>query len=140
MPVNNNDGQKRYGRFIKLVKAAYVGSLKTENIYKTGQDLWRKVKHDPDEYQRVVNDPKSHSAKQKRNTITFWAKAASKRWSTLDAQNSAAGESTREIYDSKDTEQIPPTKVVVVDEEEGSEGEIFSYILIFYFCIWFNVT
>ena len=43
MPANNNDGQKRYERFIELVKAAYVGSLKTENIYKIGQDLWWKV-------------------------------------------------------------------------------------------------
>ena len=76
---------------------------------------------------------------------------------TLDAQNSADGESTTEISDSndteeifdskdkekisdsEDTEQIPLTKVVVVDEEEeGSEGESFSYILIFYFCIWFQ--
>ena len=101
----------------------------------------------------MVNDLKSRSAKQ-QNTITFWAKAASKRRSTLDAQNSAAGESTTEISDSNDTEEIfdskdkekisdsedteqfPLTKVVVVDEEEeGSEGESFSYILIFYFCI-----
>ena len=63
MSANNNDGQKRYERFIGLVKAAYIGSLKTENIYKTGQDLWRKVKHDPDEYQRVVDDLKSRSAR-----------------------------------------------------------------------------
>ena len=83
----------------------------------------------------MVNDLKSRSAKQ-QNTITFWAKAASKRRSTLDAQNSAAGESTTEISDSEDTEQFPLTKVVVVaEEEEGSEGESFSYILIFYFCI-----
>ena len=163
MPANDSDGQKRYERFIELVielvKAAYVGSLKTENIYKNGQDLWRKVRHVPDEYQQVVNDLKSRPAKQKQSTITFWGKAASKHWSTLDAQNSAAGESTTEIFyskdieeifdskdkeqisGSKDTEQIPPTKVVVMDEEEeGSEGESFSYILIFYFRIWFNAT
>ena len=101
-------------------------------------------KHDPDEYQQVVNDLKSCCAKQKQNTITFWAKAASKRRCTLDAQSSAARESTteishskdtNEIFDSKDkeqisdckdTEQIPPTKVVVVDEEEErSEAESF---------------
>ena len=61
-------------------------------------------KHDPDEYQQAVNDLKSHSVKQKQKTITFWAKAASKRRSTLDVQNSAPGESTTEISDSKDTE------------------------------------
>ena len=49
-------------------------------------------KHDPDEYQQVVNDLKSCCAKQKQNTITFWAKAASKRRCTLDAQSSAARE------------------------------------------------
>ena len=136
MPANNNDGQKRYERFIELVKAAYVRSLKTENIYKIGQDLWQKEKHDPDEYQQVVNALKSHSAKQKQNTINFWAKAASKPQSTLDAQNStAAGKSITEISDHKDTKQIPLTEVLVVDEEEESEGESFSYILIFYFCM-----
>ena len=107
----------------------------------------------------MVNDLKFRSAKQKQNTITFWAKAASKGRSTLDAQNSAAGGNTTEIFDSKgieeifvskdkeqisdskDTEQIPPTKKVVVDEEgEWNESESFSYILIFYFCIWFSVT
>ena len=71
MPANDSDGQKRYERFIELVidlvKAAYVGSLKTENIYKNGQDLWRKVRHVPDEYQQVVNDLKSRSAKQKQH-------------------------------------------------------------------------
>ena len=152
MPANDSDGQKRYERFIELVKAAYVGSLKTENIYKNGQDLWRKVRHDPDKYQQVVNDLKSRPAKQKQSTITFWGKAASKHWSTLDAQNSAAGESTTEIFyskdieeifdskdkeqisGSKDTEQIPPTKVVVMDEEEeGSEGESFHIFLSFIF-------
>ena len=136
MPANNNDGQKRYERFIELVKAAYIRSLKTENIYKIGQDLWQKEKHDPDEYQQVVNALKSCSAKQKRNTINFWAKAASKHRSTLDPQNSTAGKSITEISDHKDTEQIPLTKVLVVDkEEEESEGESFSYILIFYFCM-----
>ena len=136
MPANNNDGQKRYERFIELVKAAYVRSLKTENIYKIGQDLWQKEKHDPDEYQQVVNALKSGSAKQKQNTINFWAKAASKPRSTLDAQNStAAGKSITEISDHKDTKQIPLTEVLVVDEEEESEGESFSYILIFYFCM-----
>ena len=48
-----------------------LSSWKTENIYKMGQDLWRKVKDDPDECQRVVNNLKSRSAKQKQNTITF---------------------------------------------------------------------
>ena len=135
------------------------GSSAWWKFYKIGQYLWWKVKHDPDEYQRVVNDLKSRCAKQKQNTITFWAKAASKlRW-ILDVQSSAAPESTTEIShskdtdeifdskdkeqisDSKDTEQIPPSKVVVVDkEEEGSEVESFWYILIFYFCIWLNVT
>ena len=136
MPANNNDGQKRYERFIELVKAAYVRSLKTENIFKIGQDLWQKEKHDPDEYQQVVNALKSRSAKQKQNTINFWAKAASKPRSTLDAQNStAAGKSIKEISDHKDTKQIPLTEVLVVDEEEESEGESFSYIHIFYFCM-----
>ena len=136
MPANNNDGQKRYERFIELVKAAYVRSLKTENIFKIGQDLWQKEKHDPDEYQQVVNALKSRSAKQKQNTINFWAKAASKPRSTLDAQNStAAGKSITEISDHKDTKQIPLTEVLVVDEEEESEGESFSYIHIFYFCM-----
>ena len=102
MPANNNDRQKKYERFIELVKAAYNGSFKTENIYKIGQDLWRKVKHDPDEYQRVVNCGK-------QSTITFWAKAASKRRSILDVQNSADGESTTEISNFTDTEQIPHT-------------------------------
>ena len=118
------------------MKAAYVRSLKTENIYKIGQDLWQKEKHDPDEYQQVVNALKSRSAKQKQNTINFWAKAASKPQSTLDAQNlTAAGKSITEISDHKDTKQIPLTEVLVVDEEEESEGESFSYILIFYFCM-----
>ena len=48
-----------------------LSSWKTENIYKMGQDLWRKAKDDPDECQRVVNNLKSRSAKQKQNTITF---------------------------------------------------------------------
>ena len=50
MPANKSDGQKRYERFTELMKAAYIGSLKTENIFKIAQDLWQKVEHDPDEY------------------------------------------------------------------------------------------
>ena len=109
-------------------------------------------KHDPDEYQQVVNDLKSCCAKQKQNTITFWAKTASKRRCTLDAQSSAARESTTEIShskdtdeifdskdkeqisDCKDTEQIPPTKVVVgMKKKREVKVKVFNIFLSFIF-------
>lgn len=61
-----SDGQKRYDRFMELVKKAYPGNYKKEEVYKIGYNLWRKVKIDEAEYKRVSNDLTAHSAREKK--------------------------------------------------------------------------
>ena len=67
-----SDGQKRFDRFLELVKKAYAGSHKNEEMYKTGQNLWQKVKTDEAEYKTVFNDLTAGSGGKKKKTITFW--------------------------------------------------------------------
>ena len=67
-----SDGQKQYDRFMELVKKAYPGNYKKEEVYKIGHNLWQKVEIGEAEYKRVSNDLTAHSSREKKKNITFW--------------------------------------------------------------------
>lgn len=66
-----NEGQKKYDKFIQLVKEAYTG-LSKEKVYSKGQELWRKVKNEPDEYNKIVLNLKTMATKSKSQNSKIW--------------------------------------------------------------------
>lgn len=73
-----SDDQKRYERFMELVKKVFTGSHQKEKMYKIGQNFWRKVKADEAEYKSVFNDLIARSVREKKKTVKFWAQQAKK--------------------------------------------------------------
>ena len=126
------DDQKRYDRFMELVKKVYAGSDKNKEVYKIEQNLWRKVNTDEAEYKRVFNDLIACSAREKRNTITFWTEQAEKRFPSADVQKKEDTQSKPEAQNtseantsvegeeksSNSAEGNTPTKVVIIDDED----------------------
>ena len=131
-----SDGQKRYDRFMELVKKAYPGNYKKEEVYKIGYNLWRKVKIDEAEYKRVSNDLTAHSAREKKKNITFWTQQTKKRPTTADAQNKEDTQSKSELQNTSEVntlvvaeEKRPnssdgsvPSKVVAVDDADQCDA------------------
>ena len=48
---NPNDDQKRYDKFIELVREAYEHTHKKQDVYTSGQRLWNEAKNDHTTYQ-----------------------------------------------------------------------------------------
>ena len=131
-----SDGQKRFDRFMELVKKAYAGSHKNEEVYKTGQNLWQKVKTDETEYKAVFNDLTAGSGGKKKKTITFWPQQTKKRPFTADAQNKEDTQSKPEVQNtwkanelvvaeensSNSAEGSPSTKAAAVDDADQPDN------------------
>ena len=59
------DGQKRYEKFIAMVREAY-SQMTTEKQFKKGQEMWNQVKNDPEKYDKTVLNLKPTAAKEKK--------------------------------------------------------------------------
>ena len=62
----STDGQKRYEKFIAMLREAYP-QMTTEKQFKKGQEMWNQVKNDPEKYGKTVLNLKATSAKEKNN-------------------------------------------------------------------------
>ena len=60
----STDGQKRYEKFIAMVREAYP-QITMEKQFKKGQEMWNEVKNDPEKYGKTT-EFKSDSKKRKK--------------------------------------------------------------------------
>ena len=60
----STDGQKRYEKFIAMLREAYP-QMTTEKQFKKGQEMWNQVKNDPEKYDKTVLNLKATAGKEK---------------------------------------------------------------------------
>ena len=66
-----SEGQKRYEKFIDKVREAYPG-LNKEQQFKKGQEMWNKVKNNPEEIGRAMLTLDAAVAQPESQNTKIW--------------------------------------------------------------------
>ena len=69
--MSSSKGQKRYEEFIKLVRRVYPRLEKAKQC-KKGQELWRKVKGDSAQFNKISLELKAKATAVSSASIKFW--------------------------------------------------------------------
>lgn len=70
--MSASKGQIRYDNFIDLVKKAYPTLTKQKQVQK-GQDLWKRVRNDQVELDKLTVELKALAAKAASKSIQYWS-------------------------------------------------------------------
>ena len=74
--MSSSKGQKRYEEFIKLVRRVYPRLEKAKQC-KKGQELWRKVKGDSAQFNKISLELKAKATAVSSASIRFWTTTVS---------------------------------------------------------------
>ena len=74
--MSSSKGQKRYEEFIKLVRRVYPRLEKAKQC-KKGQELWRKVKGDSAQFNKISLELKAKATAVSSASIKFWTTTVS---------------------------------------------------------------
>ena len=72
MKGSSSSGQKRYEKFIESYRNAYL-QLSKEKLFRKGQELWKKVKNDAEEYGKTLMELKAKAAGEKNKNAKVWS-------------------------------------------------------------------
>ena len=72
MKGSSSSGQKRYEKFIESYRNAYP-QLSKEQQFRKGQELWKKVKNDAEEYGKTLMELKAKAAGEKNKNAKVWS-------------------------------------------------------------------
>ena len=69
----SSEGQKRYDEFINIFREANKNLTRQEQ-YRKGQELWNRVKGNPEQVSKEIRELKTKTAKKRGQLESYWTK------------------------------------------------------------------